>query len=74
MYSCIRYIAEEPTMVCPPVLGHMISWIITSVASGQASVQPFRFFIQLRESFPFSYDPENFSMGFRLVTEKNSVT
>ena len=75
MYSCIGYITEESTMACSRVGLHDLAyWIVTSVSFGQARVQPFRLFIQLRESFPSSYDPVNFAMGFGLVTENNSVT
>ena len=75
VYSCIGYITEESTMACSRVGLHDLAyWIVTRVVSGQTRVQPFRLFIQLRESFPSSYDPVNFAMGFGLVTEKNSVT
>ena len=75
MYSYIGYITEESTMACSSVgLHNLAYWIITSVASGQARVQPFTLLIQLPESFPFSYDPVNFAKGFGLVTEKNSAT
>ena len=75
VYSCIGYITEESTMACSRVGLHDLAyWIVTRVVSAQTRVQPFRLFIQLRESFPSSYDPVNFAMGFGLVTEKNSVT
>ena len=55
------YITEESAMACSPVGLHDLAyWIITSVASGQARVPPFRLFIQLRESLPFSHHPVNF--------------
>ena len=68
MYSCIGYITEESTMACSRVGLHDLAyWIVTSVAFGQARVQPLRLFIQLRESFPSSYELRvNFAVGFGL--------